>query len=504
MLPSMYRTRAAVIAMLTVFALAPLARSADPAPAGTQAAADAPQTGSQPLTPCLAVHADGTPIGAITQFPSTKQITVAFRLKPDETATKLTSRWIAAGGSSDAKPIAENSLELKDRKAGWLRLTLPEPAAPGKYQLVALLDEKPWQTANIEIVPAITDLKVEKVADLVPFKDGNTMNYEMVVVPGKNTKSEIPGIKPDADGSSRGTLTMAYGTADDIGMPVALSINGKVLGEMWVKVDDEGLRAVKMKEGDKQSDVSNIIYPLPPRLEDGVEWTAKSKSGGEQKLRLFGPILVGPAEEPVPGFLVFSEEEITAGDPGVPASRGRETVVRSFIPGVGMYREERVAVLGGQLTGRNTLTLSDAKPYKLVADPAMKGRLGRVRFLFPKDAKADSAVAVYKSGEKGERISGGYGPSDYEMMPGKYEIEISKKRVPVEVKSAHSTIPACGVLRIHASGNTAYKVLDADQKTELAGGYGAADVALPAGTYYVDIAGASEPVKIEDGKIAEF
>jgi hypothetical protein len=166
-----------------------------------------------------------------------------------------------------------------------------------------------------------------------------------------------------------------------------------------------------------------------------------------------------------------------------------------------MVREEKVSMLGGQLSGRNTLTLSDAKPYKLVADPSMKGRLGRVRIVFPKDAKAESAVAVYKGDQK---LSGGYGPNDYEIMPGRYEIEISQKRVPVEVKSAHNTIPACGVLRIHAGGNTAYSVLDADQKTKLAGGYGQADIALPVGSYFVEISGAAEPVKIEDGRVTEF
>src|SRR5688572_13779236 len=446
MLPSMFRTRAVsivVASLLVHFAYAAPARGADAAPA-TQPAADAsvdPAAALQPLTPCLAVHADGSPLGTLKSFPSTKQITVVFRLKPEESAKQLSSRWIAQSvdGAAAQTPIAENSMDLQGLKAGWLRLTLKQPAPPGKYQLVALLDEKPWQSVDIEIVPPIDGVNAEKAADLIPLKPNATMSYDMLVRPSKTTKSEIPGVAPGPDGSSRATLAMTYGAPDDIGMPVKVGINGKALGEMWVKHGDDGLRAVKMKERDKIVDASHVIYPMPPKLEDGVEWTATTKEGGEQKLQLFGPVPIGSGEGTVPGFIIFSTEELTIGEPGVPASRGRETVARSFIPGVGMVREERVSVLGGQYMGRNSLTLKtgdggggDGKAYTLVADPTMKGRLGRVRFAFPKDSKAsNSAVAVYKGDE---RVAGGYGDNDFELMPGQYLAEVSKKRVPVEVK----------------------------------------------------------------------
>jgi hypothetical protein len=88
-------------------------------------------------------------------------------------------------------------------------------------------------------------------------------------------------------------------------------------------------------------------------------------------------------------------------------------------------------------------------------------------------------------------------------MPGRYDAAINTKRVAIEVKSGHVTIPHCGVLRVHAGGDTSFKVLDADKK-QVFGGYGANDIALPPGTYTIEIAGASEPITIEDGKIVEF
>jgi hypothetical protein len=76
--------------------------------------------------------------------------------------------------------------------------------------------------------------------------------------------------------------------------------------------------------------------------------------------------------------------------------------------------------------------------------------------------------------------------------------------VPVEVKSAYNTIPIVGVLRLHAGKETLVKVLETDKKTQLYSGYGDADVPLPIGDYVIQIAGAEEPIKIEDGKILEY
>lgn len=497
MLPGRFSVRvvSAAACFICVATLAAAAQSADAQPA----------PGEAPLTPCLAVHADGSPVGALEAFPSTKQMTVVFRLKPDESGQVLKSQWVAVGDDVAAQqPIAENTLELRGSKSGWLRLTLKEPVPPGRYQLVTFLDDKPWQSTDIQIIAPLTDVKADKPADLIAMKDDAEMRYDMVIMPAPGTKSQVPGVSPGPDGSTRATLAMSYGKTDDAGTPVKLSINGQTLGEMWVKLDESGLRAVRMKEGEAIADASHMIYPLPPVLQDGMEWTTKGKEGGEEKLQLFGPVPIDYDSRPAAGFIIFSSEDLTIGEPGASAVRGRETVARSFVPGTGMVHEERVSVLGGKYMGRNTLTLAGPsnKAYQLVADPAMKGRLGRVRFVFPEGINAgNSAVAVYKGDEK---VSGGYGASEFELMPGQYVAEVSKKRLPIEVKSGHNTIPTCGVLRIHAGSNTAYKVFDADQKTQLAGGYGNADVALPIGTYYVEIAGGREPVTLEDGKIVEF
>jgi hypothetical protein len=45
---------------------------------------------------------------------------------------------------------------------------------------------------------------------------------------------------------------------------------------------------------------------------------------------------------------------------------------------------------------------------------------------------------------------------------------------------------------------------DTDKKPQPHAGYGTQDVALPAGAYFVEIAGGTEPITVTDGKVVEF
>jgi hypothetical protein len=477
--------------------------------AASQPAWSAPAAEPDPsLVPCLAVAADGSPVWPATSFPSSKRVTVAFKLPPDATAKKLDSQWFFVG-EQDAI-VAENSLDLDGQKSGWLRLALKQRAPAGKYRLDTLLDGKQWKSVEFVITEPIETQKDAKPADLCPLVEGATMTYEMADYPAKGTTAEIPGVKPDADGVSRATLALSYGKTEDVGTHHKVSINDQLVGETWVKLDDEGLWIHRRKLAETTEDVKppQLTMPLPPALADLTEWSCKSAEGGQQKLTLFGPMMIDGSDGPAAGYMVFIEEQISVGSPGVPASRGKQTIQRYFIPKVGLVREVRHSMLGGEPTGRFELVLASGKPYRLVANPNMKGRLGRIAFEYPKDTKySDARTTIFKADAKPQDkpVAEGYGDAGFDLMPGKYLVAINSKRVPVEVKSGHNTITRCGVLRVHAGSETHFNVLDSDKKrTQLYDAYGEKDIALPVGTYFLEIGGASEEVTISDGRITEF
>ena len=124
---------------------------------------------------------------------------------------------------------------------------------------------------------------------------------------------------------------------------------------------------------------------------------------------------------------------------------------------------------------------------------------------YPDGAKTSGArTNVYKAGDS-KAIAGGYGNQTLDLLPGTYDVVISGKRVEnVTVKSGHDTQVRVGVLRVTAGGNTRVDVLDAATKAKLTGGYGKLDIGLPVGPALVQVAGQSEAVTIESGKITDF
>ena len=134
--------------------------------------------------------------------------------------------------------------------------------------------------------------------------------------------------------------------------------------------------------------------------------------------------------------------------------RTAENYERYFVPKVGLVREVQVSTLGGKLTSRREMKMVGGESaYTLVADPSMKGRLGRVQVAYPADTNCSGArVAIFKGEpkEKDKPMSAEYGEHSFELMPGTYAVAINNKRVPIEVKSGHRTVPRVGVLRVHA------------------------------------------------------
>ena len=142
---------------------------------------------------------------------------------------------------------------------------------------------------------------------------------------------------------------------------------------------------------------------------------------------------------------------------------------------------------------------------EIVANPELKGRLGRLVVNFPEGVNSGSTrIDVFKPGEPKE-LKGVYGGYIFDLLPGIYEVEISKKRLAgVSIQPAHDTKVKVGVLQVNAGGSTRIDVVDADGQTPLAGGYGNQTIGLPVGTFQVKVAGQAESVTIVEGKVTEF
>jgi len=129
--------------------------------------------------------------------------------------------------------------------------------------------------------------------------------------------------------------------------------------------------------------------------------------------------------------------------------------------------------------------------------------MGRLIVQFPEGAQAkNTRIDIFHPGDQ-KFLTGGYGNQAPELLPGIYDVEISKKRLmSVPVKSGHDTRVKVGLLRISAGKDTRIDILDAGKT--LTGGYGDQAVGLPVGNFHVQVAGQAEGVVIEDGKVTEF
>jgi hypothetical protein len=147
----------------------------------------------------------------------------------------------------------------------------------------------------------------------------------------------------------------------------------------------------------------------------------------------------------------------------------------------------------------------DSSCCEVVVSSELKGRLGRLVVTFPEGVKAgNTRIDVFRPADQ-TSLAGGYGGHTFDLLPGTYDVEVSKKRIiGVPIKSAHDTRVRVGVLRVSAGKNTRVDVLDATGKENLTGGYGNQEFGLPVGPVQVKVAGQAETVSIQDGKVTEF
>jgi hypothetical protein len=142
--------------------------------------------------------------------------------------------------------------------------------------------------------------------------------------------------------------------------------------------------------------------------------------------------------------------------------------------------------------------------YEIAPAADLAGRLGRLVVAFPEGLATGTRIDVFKPGES-KAVQAEYGKLSAELLPGRYDVAVSQKRLGgIEVRAKHDTRVKVGVLRVKAGNNTRIDVLDADGKSKLNGDYGNAQFGLPVGGYHVLVAGQSEPVTIEDGKVVDF
>jgi hypothetical protein len=138
----------------------------------------------------------------------------------------------------------------------------------------------------------------------------------------------------------------------------------------------------------------------------------------------------------------------------------------------------------------------------IVPNPAMRGRLGRVVVEYPEEVAA--RIDVYRAGET-QALASGYGNAAFDLFAGTYEVAISGKRVTgVTVRSGNDTRIRVGVLRVTASDSTRVDVVNRADGRVFTSDYGTGAFGLPIGEVGVRVAGQTEAVVIEAGKVAEF
>jgi len=144
-------------------------------------------------------------------------------------------------------------------------------------------------------------------------------------------------------------------------------------------------------------------------------------------------------------------------------------------------------------------------PYTVLANPELKGRMGRVVFHFP-DSKlaSETFVAVERDGQK---IEGRYGEAAWELLPGRYVLKISDAAIPdCEVRSGCDTNVRVGMFQFDGSKETLSAIFASKDPAapKLWGKYGSYVVGLPVGRYELELSGQRDTIEIREGEITHF
>lgn len=140
---------------------------------------------------------------------------------------------------------------------------------------------------------------------------------------------------------------------------------------------------------------------------------------------------------------------------------------------------------------------------QLAPATGLKEGIGRLAVAFPDSAvPKDTRIAVRKDGKE---VQAGYGSQSWELPSGTYDVTISDRLLPgVAVQASQETKVKVGVLHVNADQQTRIELLDPSSGKVLASGYGERSYGLPIGPVNVQVAGQTETVTVEEGKVTEF
>lgn len=143
--------------------------------------------------------------------------------------------------------------------------------------------------------------------------------------------------------------------------------------------------------------------------------------------------------------------------------------------------------------------------YDIVANPEMKGRLGRVVLTFAEEGNIKETRTAFNKTGGADLIRVDYGIVAAELPPGDYDLEVSGEKIArIPVESGKDTRVHSGVLRLHGSKETRFTIHEPGAEKSFHVAYGNAEFGLPVGEYEVEISGQREKVTIEAGKVTDF
>lgn len=156
---------------------------------------------------------------------------------------------------------------------------------------------------------------------------------------------------------------------------------------------------------------------------------------------------------------------------------------------------------------RQVLATKGSDPQQatqIVANPELRGRLGRIVIAFPEETPCTSTRIEFLNPGDQAAFAAGYGSQTAEVLPGRRLVRVNGKQLEVEVESRCDTLVAVGAVRVSAGSGTRVELLDSDRETVLAAGYGELQWGLPIGSYLVRVSGMIDSIEIAKDSVTDF
>lgn len=140
-----------------------------------------------------------------------------------------------------------------------------------------------------------------------------------------------------------------------------------------------------------------------------------------------------------------------------------------------------------------------AAPWRMVANPSLRGATGRIVVDVP--IEASMIFHVLKPGSA-ERIDTWYGDKAGNLLPGSYDVQIWEKVIPgVPVERGKDTQVRVGVIDQTVAG--IWELVD-ETGQRVYNDVGPKKVVLPVGTYVVKVGGGQQQIMIGESQVTAF